>query len=137
MSHTSLWYEIKKYCDVIPDYALAFKFAKRKDFFFRIFPLYKEDILQEIAVCCLEATSIKELGNLLSKRIRYFYKHILGNYVRTKKYNTKRFKKYNPIYFNHCDICGIERKEYMYKSLFPGKMVCRRCYRRHKKKYAK
>jgi len=135
MSNTSLYYEIKKYCDVIPDYALAFKFAKGKTYFNYVFPVFKEDVLQEIAVCCLEAKTIKELGNLLSKHIYYLWHNCFKDIHEPKKNNGIKYKKYKPNYLNHCDICGKDRYEYMYKSLFPGKMVCRRCYGRHKRKY--
>lgn len=133
MSHTSLYYEIKKYCDVIPDYALAFKFAKIKTEWPMVFPKYKEDILQEIAVCCLEATSIKELGRLLSKRIRYFYIHVVKSFHKPKKNNGIKYKKYSPDYFNHCDICEKDKKQYMYKSFLPGRTVCSACIRKLKK----
>lgn len=136
MSHTSLWYEIKKYCDVIPDYALAFKFAKGKKCFNLVFPKFKEDILQEIAICCLEANTIKELGNLLSKRIYNFYHHIIKEWhIPEKKDHPKYQKKARPGYLNHCDICGRNVNEYMYKNFFPGETVCKRCYRAHRRKY--
>lgn len=133
MSHTSLWYEIKKYCDVIPDYALAFKFAKGKKCFNLVFPKFKEDVLQEIAICCLEANTIKELGNLLSKHIRYFYVHVIESFHKPQKSNGIKYKKYKPDYYYHCDICKKNKKQYMYKSFLPGKIICSACKRRLKK----
>ena len=131
MSHTSLYYEIKKYCDVIPDYALAFKFAKGKKCFNMVFPMYKEDVLQEIAICCLEAKDIKELGKLLGKHIYYFYHHVtktIHNPIEQKV--TVKYYKYKPDYFNHCDVCSKDKKQYMYKSVLPGKTVCSACRRK-------
>jgi hypothetical protein len=132
-----MWYEIKKYCNVIPDYALAFKFAKIKTEWPLIFPRYKDDVLQEIALCCLEANTIKELNRLLCNRIRYFYNHVIKCIHEPKKNNGKKYKKYKPNYFNHCDICGVDKKQYMYKSFIPGKIVCSACERSLKKEDAK
>jgi hypothetical protein len=136
----SLYYEIKKYCTVIPNYALAFKFAKGKNLFRFVFPRYKQDVLQIVAVCCLEwnknGGDTKKLGNLLSREIYYFYNHVIVNYkIKKENKQNKKYKKYTPSYFNHCDVCGKKKKEYMYKSLFPGRTVCKECYKKHKRKY--
>lgn len=134
---TTLYYEIRKYCDVLPNYALAFSFAKNKKCFEYVFPYYKEDVLQIIAMCVLESKGdIKKMNRLLGREIYHYYNHVVVSYkLKNKKQQTKKNRKDQPDYNNHCDVCGVDTKEYMYKSLYPGKTVCRRCYRRHKREY--
>jgi len=133
------FYIIKKYANVIKDYPLFFIFAKHNKIWNYIYPYYKEDVLQIIALACLISGTQKEKNNFLQRELYYFYNHVIINYKINKinKINKKqkKYKKYKPNYLNHCDICNKDKREYMYKSFYPGKIVCKGCYKNHKRKY--
>ena len=119
--------KIKHYCNVIPDYALAFDWAKRKEHFHDVYHQNIDDVLQEIAIACLIAEGdLKKLNNLLGRRIYYIWKwtklidKMPGK--RAKKYNCKPRKPF------FCDICGKEKLEYPRKSFLKDKKICGACY---------
>ena len=128
------YFIIKKYTEVIKNYPLFFTFAKHNKLWKYIYPRWKYDAYQIIALSCLIPGSLKEKNNFLQRELYHFYNHVVVSYRLPRK-QRKKHKKYTPDYKNHCDICDKEKKEYMYKSLYPGKTVCKECYKKHKRKY--
>lgn len=135
-STSSTYFIIQKYTEIIPDFPLFFTFAKHNIIFKYIYPFYKEDVLQTIALACLSEGTLRERNLLLQRELYHFHNHIVFDrpYKREKK-DKKKYKKYKPDYFNHCDICKKDKKEYMYKTFLPGKVVCNMCRRQHIRKY--
>jgi hypothetical protein len=152
-SGTGTFFIIKKYAEIIPDFLLFFTFAKHNRIFEYVYPYYKEDVFQIIAFACLSEGDLKKRNLLLQRELYYFYRHVISSYSfsyikkifnrqlpfdkadKREKKRRKKYKKNSPNYFNCCDICGESKKEYMFKSFFPGKTVCRNCRRQHIRKY--
>lgn len=69
----------------------------------------------------------------MSKEFYYFYTRLNVNNRKNKKISIKKYNKYIPNYLNHCDLCNKDKKEYMYKSFIPNKIICRSCYKKLKR----
>lgn len=120
-----MYYRIKKYCDIFPDFPLYFTFAKNKREFNFVYPTMWEDLFQVIALCMLEYQTVKSRNNAISREVYHLARHV-GNLpqikqIGYKKYNTKCKK------LNKCDNCRIAKYEYMRGNILPGKKVCSNC----------
>lgn len=128
--------ELEDYCRIIPDFALYFSFAKKEELLYRIiFKNSKYDLLQIIALVIYEGIDGKkdvwDIKRSLKKEMYYYATRICG-YI--KKVNRTKTINCNDYYFSKkfrkCDVCGKLTNHYMYKSLIPGKDVCRICRNR-------
>lgn len=128
---------IKKYNEILPDFALYFTFAKFKKFFHNImYPNYINDLCQIIALCLIEYKNKKERSNAISREMYKFGVHILGFGPLKPIKHKKKYDK-NPKKILTCDLCGKSKKEYMYKQQIPGKIICDGCYRKERRRNAR
>lgn len=122
-----MYFRIKQYCDIIPDYVLFFTFAKNKTIWPCLWPLYWRDILQIIALCVLENNTLKNKNNAIGRELNLFGRHVLD--IPQRKLITKKKYKSNPP-LSKCGLCGKEKREYLRGSLIPGKKICGACYQK-------
>jgi len=122
-----MYFRIKQYCNIIPDYALYFTFAKRKSEWHFIYPKFWKDLLQIIALCIFENDTLKKRNNAIGKELYKFARHVLDLPCReNNKYHYKSICKK----ITKCWICKKNKKEYMRQSLTPGHKICGACYQR-------
>jgi len=120
------------YCNLIPNYALYFYFIKsEKEIYHILFNNHRDDLFQTIALVLIQHEGKLDINSILKKEIYKLVTRITdyrkdkkdGKIVDSKKYYlSKTIRK--------CDICNKHTNHYMYKSLIPGKDVCRICRNR-------
>lgn len=127
---------IREYESVLPNFTLAFVYAKRKGHLFKE-TYYKEpeDTLQTIALSYVESGGdIKKINNYISKNLYYLHKYMMpiSRQLYRASIKEKRTKKYHckPKEESTCDLCGKTKLEYMRKGFVPGKTICGACYMR-------
>jgi hypothetical protein len=125
----NIYDKIAEYRRVLPNFLIAFTFAKNKQYFHEVYHKNQEDVLQEIALCLLlEPEICKALNQKLGRAIYYLWKGTrpviepITSPSNKKKYNKKPKKE------SVCDLCGQSKLEYMRKSLLPGMSICGACY---------
>jgi len=129
MFRTELYNKIKTYSDVIPGYPLAFSFFKKKECYYWMLRPFCDDVLQTLALSCLESDgSYRQITRIAAKNLYRLKKAV--EYERKvavaapgKKYHSK------PKYPFVCGRCKVEKKEYPRKSVLPGMVVCASCSR--------
>lgn len=123
---------IDRYCKEVPNFALFFNFAKQeKGMYFAIVNHNKEDLFQIISLSIYEGGCTKEINNRLKKEMYFFATRVCGYVKKVNRKNPVDCKKYYlSKQTRKCDICNKESNHYMYKSLIPGRDVCRICRNR-------
>lgn len=132
-----MYYRIRKYNKIFPDFPLYFSWCKHERGWDVIYPMYYEDIFQIISLGILEGKTDKERNRIIKRELYYFLNHILhgaplNHEEKKKKYNKNKRKKYKwkPTKKHHCDSCNRDVVNYMYKTAIPGLTICSACYKK-------
>lgn len=123
---------LNEYCKLIPNFALYYAKAKLNTaVFYLISKQNKEDMLQIIACSIFEGGSEAQISNRMQKELYYFATRTLDYQKKENRIaEIDRSKYYLAKKIQHCDICGKDTFQAMYKSFFPGKNCCRICRNR-------
>lgn len=129
------YHKIEWYNKHIDNYLLGYWFAKRlSNIFWELHDNYIDDLLQEIAYCCIAEPDKYKLRIIIDKQLRKLHKGTRKLIRPIIVENRKKVKFDNkPKEKQKCDLCEKEKQEYMRKNVLANKQICSACYMKIKR----